>query len=140
MISKKLEMIRNTHVIQRKVISRISNSAYPLMPVGTRHNPTVSANAPRLVPVVMDLAFTGKWARPLAASGRASRAIGERYALEWGTGEIPPMETPLPVGDVTFRRHSGGHSPTPNLPIFPNFARHYIHVRQDRVESAIHDR
>jgi hypothetical protein len=46
-----------------------------------------------------------------------------------GTTEFPAIETPLIDGDVAFRQHSGGHTPTPNWPTFITFASRYIKTR-----------
>jgi hypothetical protein len=43
-----------------------------------------------------------------------------------GTDIFPPVETPLMNGDLTFRQHSGGHTPGPNWPIFLDFASRYF--------------
>lgn len=40
------------------------------------------------------------------------------------TGEMD--ETGLMDADLTFRQHSGGHSPEPNQPTFLNFASRYF--------------
>ena len=61
-------------------------------------------------------------------------------SMGFGEDLRTPMETPLTAGDIASRRHSGRRTPAPNSPIFLTFAPHYIHVRQDRVESAVRDR
>jgi hypothetical protein len=43
-----------------------------------------------------------------------------------GTTEFPPIETALVDGDIAFRQHSGGHTPSPNWPTFLTFASRYI--------------
>jgi len=48
---------------------------------------------------------------------------------DMGTAEFPAIETPLIDGDVAFRQHSGGHTPTPNWPTFITFASRYIKTR-----------
>lgn len=42
------------------------------------------------------------------------------------TGDFPPVETGLMEGDVSFRQHSGGHTPGPNWPTFISFAERYF--------------
>ena len=44
------------------------------------------------------------------------------------TSEFPAIETPLIDGDLAFRQHSGGHTPTPNWPTFITFASRYLHA------------
>jgi hypothetical protein len=43
-----------------------------------------------------------------------------------GTSEFPPIETALMDGEITFRQHSGGHTPGPNWPVFLEFAARYF--------------
>jgi hypothetical protein len=43
-----------------------------------------------------------------------------------GTAEFPPVETGIMDGDVSFRQHSGGHTPGPNWPTFISFADRYL--------------
>ncbi len=45
-----------------------------------------------------------------------------------GTTEFPPIETAVVAGDLGFRQHSGGHTPTPNWPAFLEFAGRYLHA------------
>jgi len=59
-------------------------------------------------------------------AGPVYKLLGKR---DMGTTEFPAIETPLIDGDVAFRQHSGGHTPTPNWPTFINFASRYIKVR-----------
>jgi hypothetical protein len=42
------------------------------------------------------------------------------------TTTFPPIETPLIDGDLSFRQHSGGHTPAPNWPTFITFASRYL--------------
>lgn len=58
-----------------------------------------------------------------AGAGQVYRLLGKK---DMGTTEFPPMETPLIEGDVAFRQHSGGHTPTPNWPTFITFAARYL--------------
>lgn len=43
-----------------------------------------------------------------------------------GTTEFPAIETPLIDGEISFRQHSGGHTPGPNWPTFLTFASRYL--------------
>ena len=45
-----------------------------------------------------------------AAAGPVYKLLGKK---DMGTSEFPPMETPLIDGDISFRQHSGGHTPLP---------------------------
>ena len=60
----------------------------------------------------------------------AAAAAGPVYTLlgkkDMGTTTFPPMETSLIDGDIAFRQHSGGHTPTPNWPTFITFASRYL--------------
>ncbi len=59
-------------------------------------------------------------------AGPVYKLLGKK---DMGTTEFPAIETPLIDGDVAFRQHSGGHTPTPNWPTFITFASRYIKVR-----------
>jgi len=56
-------------------------------------------------------------------AGPVYKLLGKK---DMGTAEFPAIETPLIDGDVAFRQHSGGHTPTPNWPTFITFASRYI--------------
>jgi hypothetical protein len=43
-----------------------------------------------------------------------------------GTGEFPPLETPLTAGELAWRQHAGGHTSGPNWPTFLEFAARYF--------------
>jgi hypothetical protein len=43
-----------------------------------------------------------------------------------GTTVFPPVGTPLTDGDLSFRQHSGGHTPGPNWPVFLDIASKYF--------------
>jgi len=62
----------------------------------------------------------------------AAVGAGPVYALlgkkDMGTTQFPPVETGLIDGDVSFRQHSGGHTPGPNWPTFLTFASRYLHA------------
>ncbi|HMV48382.1 MAG TPA: acetylxylan esterase [Blastocatellia bacterium] len=58
-----------------------------------------------------------------AHAGSVYKLLGKR---DLGTMEFPPMETGLMDGDITFRQHSGGHTPGPNWPTFLTFAGRYL--------------
>ena len=57
------------------------------------------------------------------AAGPVYKLLGKK---DMGTTTFPPIETPLIDGDVAFRQHSGGHTPTPNWPTFITFASRYL--------------
>jgi hypothetical protein len=56
-------------------------------------------------------------------AGPVYRLLGKKGL---GTAEFPPMETAVVNGELGFRQHSGGHTPTPNWPAFLEFAGHYF--------------
>lgn len=56
-------------------------------------------------------------------AGPVYRLLGKK---DLGTSVFPPVETPLMSGDLTFRQHSGGHTPGPNWPTFIRFASRYF--------------
>jgi len=56
-------------------------------------------------------------------AGPVYRLLGKK---DLGTTQFPPMETGLMDGDISFRQHSGGHTPAPNWPTFLNFAAPYF--------------
>ena len=60
----------------------------------------------------------------------AAAGAGPVYTLlgrkDMGTTEFPPVETTLIDGDISFRQHSGGHTPGPNWPTFLKFADRYL--------------
>jgi len=60
----------------------------------------------------------------------AAAAAGPVYKLldkkDLGVTDFPPIETPLINGDLAFRQHTGGHTPTPNWPTFLTFASRYV--------------
>ncbi len=58
-----------------------------------------------------------------AYAGPVYKLLGKK---DMGTMEFPPMETGLMNGDVSFRQHSGGHTPGPNWPTFLEFASRYL--------------
>jgi len=47
-------------------------------------------------------------------------------AKDLGTVAYPPIETALISGDLSFRQHTGGHTPVPNWPTFITFASRYL--------------
>jgi len=57
------------------------------------------------------------------AAGPVYRLLGKK---DLGTSDFPPIETPLIDGDIAFRQHAGGHTPTPNWPTFLTFASRYL--------------
>lgn len=58
-----------------------------------------------------------------AHAGSVYKLLGKK---DMGTMEFPSMETGLMEGDVSFRQHSGGHTPGPNWPTFLTFAGRYL--------------
>jgi hypothetical protein len=58
-----------------------------------------------------------------AGAGPVYKLLGKK---DMGTSEFPAIETALIDGDVSFRQHSGGHTPGPNWPTFLTFADRYI--------------
>lgn len=58
-----------------------------------------------------------------AGAGPVYRLLGKK---DMGTREFPPIETALIDGDISFRQHSGGHTPAPNWPTFLTFASRYL--------------
>ncbi len=61
-----------------------------------------------------------------AHAGPVYKLLGKK---DLGTMEFPPMETGLMAGDITFRQHSGGHTPGPNWPTFLEFASRYLKAK-----------
>ena len=68
-----------------------------------------------------------------AGAGPVYRLLGKK---DMGTTEFPSIETTLTDGDVSFRQHSGGHTPGPNWPTFLTFAERYLGVHGAEDESA----
>jgi hypothetical protein len=58
-----------------------------------------------------------------AGAGPVYKMLGKK---DMGTTEFPEIETTLIDGDVAFRQHKGGHTPSPNWPTFLKFAGRYI--------------
>ena len=56
-------------------------------------------------------------------AGPVYRLLGKK---DLGTAEFPPIETRLIDGDLAYRQHTGGHTPSPNWPTFLSFAGRYI--------------
>ncbi len=56
-------------------------------------------------------------------AGPVYKLLGKK---DLGTDVLPIVETPLMDGDLTFRQHSGGHTPAPNWPTFIEFASRYF--------------
>lgn len=46
-----------------------------------------------------------------------------------GTTEYPAREVGLMNGEISFRQHSGGHTPGPNWPTFINYAERYFNKK-----------
>ena len=56
-------------------------------------------------------------------AGSVYKLLGKK---DLGTDVFPKVETGLMDGDLTFRQHSGGHTPGPNWPTFIEFASRYF--------------
>lgn len=56
-------------------------------------------------------------------AGPVYRLLGKK---DLGTSEFPPLEKGYMDGDISFRQHSGGHTPGPNWPTFIAFAERYF--------------
>ena len=56
-------------------------------------------------------------------AGPVYKLLGKK---DLGTTEFPKVETGLMDGDISFRQHSGGHTPVPNWPTFIQFAERYF--------------
>ncbi len=56
-------------------------------------------------------------------AGPVYKLLGKK---DLGTSEFPALETGLMEGDISFRQHSGGHTPGPNWPTFIEFASRYF--------------
>ncbi|KAA6457489.1 acetylxylan esterase [Acidobacteria bacterium AB60] len=60
------------------------------------------------------------------AAGPVYRLLG---AKDLGTTQFPPPETALVTGELAFRQHPYGHTPSPNWPAFLDYASHYLHAQ-----------
>ena len=58
-----------------------------------------------------------------AASSEVYELLGKKGL---GTNEYPKVETTLIDGDISFRQHTGGHTPAPNWATFIAFANRYF--------------
>ena len=73
----------------------------------------IALNAPR--PVFVTGGTQDQWADPYGeflaevAAGPVYRLLGKK---DLGTGELPPLDTPLITGDLGFHYHTGGHTIT----------------------------
>lgn len=56
-------------------------------------------------------------------AGPVYKLLGKK---DLGTTEFPALETALMDGEISFRQHSGGHTPGPNWPTFLNYAERYF--------------
>ena len=56
-------------------------------------------------------------------AGPVYRLLGKK---DLGTEEFPKIEIALVSGDIACRQHSAGHTPTPNWPVFLEFAARYF--------------
>lgn len=57
------------------------------------------------------------------AAGPVYKLLGKK---DLGTSEFPQVEKGLMNGEISFRQHSGGHTPGPNWPVFLEFAARYF--------------
>jgi hypothetical protein len=60
------------------------------------------------------------------AAGPVYRLLGKK---DLGATTLPPIETPMIAGDLSFRQHAGRHTPGPNWPTFLDFASRYLHTQ-----------
>ena len=58
-----------------------------------------------------------------AANSEVYELLGKKGL---GTKEFPKVETTLIDGDISFRQHTGGHTPAPNWATFIAFASRYF--------------
>jgi len=65
-------------------------------------------------------------------AGPVYRLLGKK---DFGTTEMPAMETALINGDLAFRQHSAGHTTGPNWPTFLEFAVRYIKVATPKAKK-----
>jgi len=56
-------------------------------------------------------------------AGPVYKLLGKK---DLGTSEFPPLEKGLMDGEISFRQHSGGHTPGPNWPTFLSYAEKYL--------------
>jgi hypothetical protein len=74
----------------------------------------IALSAPR--PVFITGGTTDQWADPVGmfkaavAAGPVYRLLGKK---DLGATELPPLDTPLTVGDLGWHYHTGGHTATP---------------------------
>jgi hypothetical protein len=61
-------------------------------------------------------------------AGPVYKLLGKK---DLGTTEFPRVETGIMEGDISFRQHSAGHTPTPNWPTFLDFAAKYFDKAQN---------
>ncbi len=88
----------------------------------------VALIAPR--PVFISSGETGdEWvdAKGMFLAGAHASPVYELLgASGMSAREFPSVETGVMDGDVSFRQHSGGHTPGPNWPTFVSFAERYF--------------
>jgi hypothetical protein len=68
-----------------------------------------------------------------AGAGPVYRLLGKK---DLGTSEFPPIETPLVDGEIAFRQHKGGHTESPNWPIFLQLADRYFSTSTRKLPEA----
>lgn len=56
-------------------------------------------------------------------AGPVYKLLGKK---DLGTSEFPKLQTALMDGEISYRQHSGGHTPGPNWPYFLNYAERYF--------------
>lgn len=88
----------------------------------------IAMSAPR--PVFIGSGDKGDyWADPkgmfmaAAAAGPVYKLLGKK---DMGTTEFPALEQGVLQGEIAFRQHSSGHTPTPNWPTFFDYASKYF--------------
>ena len=66
-------------------------------------------------------------------AGPVYKLLGKK---DLGTSVFPAIESGLIDGDISFRQHSGGHTPAPNWATFLTFAQRYFNKGAPPVPSA----
>ena len=56
-------------------------------------------------------------------AGPVYKLLGKK---DLGTTEFPAVETGFFTGEIAFRQHTSGHTPTPNWPFFLDYAQKYF--------------
>ncbi|MDE2161802.1 MAG: acetylxylan esterase [Alphaproteobacteria bacterium] len=95
-------MIGKYRVITERVVGHVDNKSYPFVNVDIQLNVTVPARAASPVPVIMELAWTGKIAQMIHRMEKGPDWRQEVLALGWGYAEyIPTSVQPDDGADLT---------------------------------------